>query len=133
MIGRVAGRPLTSGASRRKRGTCATRLRIRGSRGRISALRPPCRSKKVLKRSIDGFRPHPRFAETARVRSSGSSSWSSCRRVPRDPKRPPVGTLEPDKFLFERGTEELNKKHWLTAREYFRQLNDSYPAEPVPG
>lgn len=43
------------------------------------------------------------------------------------PKRPPVGTLEPDKFLFERGTEELNKKHWLTSREYFRQLIDSYP------
>jgi outer membrane protein assembly factor BamD len=43
------------------------------------------------------------------------------------PKRPPVGTLEPDKFLFERGTEELNKKHWLTSREYFRQLMDSYP------
>lgn len=43
------------------------------------------------------------------------------------PKRPPVGTLEPDKFLWERGTEELNKKHWLTSREYFRQLMDSYP------
>jgi outer membrane protein assembly factor BamD len=43
------------------------------------------------------------------------------------PKRPPVGTLEPDRFLFERGSEELNKKHWLTSREYFRQLNDSYP------
>lgn len=43
------------------------------------------------------------------------------------PKRPPVGTLEPDRFLFERGTEELNKKHWLTSREYFRQLMDSYP------
>ena len=43
------------------------------------------------------------------------------------PKRPPVGTLEPDKFLFERGTEELNKKRWLTAREYFRELMDSYP------
>jgi outer membrane protein assembly factor BamD len=43
------------------------------------------------------------------------------------PKRPPVGTLEPDKFLWERGTEELNQKHWLTAREYFRQLMDSYP------
>jgi outer membrane protein assembly factor BamD len=39
----------------------------------------------------------------------------------------PVGTLEPDKFLWERGTEELNKKHWLTSREYFRQLIDSYP------
>ena len=43
------------------------------------------------------------------------------------PKRPPVGTLEPDKFLSERGTEELNKRHWLTSREYFRQLMDSYP------
>src|SRR6476660_5837087 len=43
------------------------------------------------------------------------------------PKKPPVGTLEPDKFLWERGTDELNKKHWLTAREYFRQLMDSYP------
>ena len=43
------------------------------------------------------------------------------------PKKPPVGTLEPDKFLFERGTQELDKKHWLTAREYFRELMDSYP------
>jgi outer membrane protein assembly factor BamD len=43
------------------------------------------------------------------------------------PKRPPVGTLEPDKFLWERGTEELNDKHWFTSREYFRQLMDSYP------
>jgi outer membrane protein assembly factor BamD len=43
------------------------------------------------------------------------------------PKRPPVGTPEPDKFLFERGTEKLNKKDWFTAREYFRQLVDSYP------
>jgi outer membrane protein assembly factor BamD len=42
-------------------------------------------------------------------------------------RRPPVGTLEPDKFLWERGTQELNKKHWLTSREYFRQLMDSYP------
>jgi outer membrane protein assembly factor BamD len=42
-------------------------------------------------------------------------------------KKPPVGTLEPDKFLWEHGTKELNDKHWLTAREYFRQLMDSYP------
>jgi outer membrane protein assembly factor BamD len=42
-------------------------------------------------------------------------------------KKPPVGTLEPDKFLWERGSQELNKKHWLNAREYFRQLMDSYP------
>ena len=43
------------------------------------------------------------------------------------PKKPPVGIQEPDKFLAERGTEELNKRHWLTSREYFRQLMDSYP------
>jgi outer membrane protein assembly factor BamD len=43
------------------------------------------------------------------------------------PKKPPVGIMEPDKFLAERGTEELNKRHWLTSREYFRQLMDSYP------
>src|SRR6476661_3948980 len=43
------------------------------------------------------------------------------------PKKPPVGTLEPDKFLWEHGTTELNKKHWLVSREYFRQLMDSYP------
>ena len=43
------------------------------------------------------------------------------------PKRPPAGTLEPDKFLWERGTEALNDRRWFTAREYFRQLVDSYP------
>jgi len=43
------------------------------------------------------------------------------------PKKPPTGTLEPDKFLFERGSENLNRKRWLVSREYFRQLIDSYP------
>jgi outer membrane protein assembly factor BamD len=43
------------------------------------------------------------------------------------PRKPPTGTLEPDKFLFERGKENLEKKRWLVAREYFRQLIDSYP------
>jgi outer membrane protein assembly factor BamD len=46
------------------------------------------------------------------------------------PKKPPTGTPEPDKFLFERGTENLNKKRWIVAREYFRQLIDSYPQSP---
>jgi outer membrane protein assembly factor BamD len=49
------------------------------------------------------------------------------------PSRPPTGTLEPDKFLFERGTEELNDKDWFTAREYFRQLVDSYPQSQYRG
>ena len=45
-------------------------------------------------------------------------------------RRPPQGTPDPDKFLFERGSEELNDKDWFTAREYFRQLVDSYPQSP---
>ncbi len=46
------------------------------------------------------------------------------------PRRPPTGTPEPDRFLFERGTEALNDRKWLTAREYFRQLVDVYPQSP---
>lgn len=46
------------------------------------------------------------------------------------PRTPPVGTPEPDKFLFERGTEALNDRKWLTSREYFRQLMDTYPQSP---
>ena len=44
--------------------------------------------------------------------------------------RIPVGTLEPDKFLWERGTQALNERKWFTAREFFRQLVDGYPQSP---
>jgi outer membrane protein assembly factor BamD len=43
------------------------------------------------------------------------------------PRQPPPGTIDPDKFLFDRGTENLARKRWIYAREYFRQLVDSYP------
>ncbi|MEO5898100.1 MAG: outer membrane protein assembly factor BamD [Vicinamibacterales bacterium] len=46
------------------------------------------------------------------------------------PKRPPIGSLEPDKFLYENGSRALNDKRWLSSREYFRQLVDSYPQSP---
>jgi outer membrane protein assembly factor BamD len=46
------------------------------------------------------------------------------------PKKPPVGAEEPDKFLWEHGTEALNDRRWLVAREFFRQLMDSYPQSP---
>ena len=42
----------------------------------------------------------------------------------------PPGTVQPDKFLFDRGTEELNKRKWLTAREFFRQILDTYTKSP---
>jgi len=42
----------------------------------------------------------------------------------------PPGTDEPDKFLFEKGTEALNAKKWLTAREFFKQVTETYTASP---
>ena len=39
----------------------------------------------------------------------------------------PPGVGEPDKFLYDRGTESLEKKRWMTAREYFRRIIDGYP------
>jgi outer membrane protein assembly factor BamD len=42
----------------------------------------------------------------------------------------PAGTEEPDKFLFEKGTDALNAKKWLTAREFFKQVTETYTASP---
>ena len=42
----------------------------------------------------------------------------------------PVGTVEPDKFLFDKGTDALNNKKWLAAREFFKQVTETYTASP---
>jgi outer membrane assembly lipoprotein YfiO len=42
----------------------------------------------------------------------------------------PAGTNEPDKFLFERGNEALKSKKWLSSREFFQTLIDTYPQSP---
>ena len=42
----------------------------------------------------------------------------------------PPGTAEPDKFLFDKGTAALEAKKWLTAREFFKQVNESYTQSP---
>jgi outer membrane protein assembly factor BamD len=39
----------------------------------------------------------------------------------------PAGTAQPDTFLYERGTEALSKKKWMTAREYFQTIVETYP------
>jgi outer membrane protein assembly factor BamD len=38
----------------------------------------------------------------------------------------PPGTTEPDKFLFDKGTDALNARKWLTAREFFKQVTETY-------
>ena len=42
----------------------------------------------------------------------------------------PQGTAEADAFLFKRGEEEFKERHWLQAREYYRQIVDNYPQSP---
>ncbi len=43
----------------------------------------------------------------------------------------PPGTTQPDKFLMDRGNEELKEENWLRAREYYRQIVDNYPQSPL--
>lgn len=42
----------------------------------------------------------------------------------------PAGTVDADKFLYERGTEAAKDRKWLNAREYLRNLVDNYPQSP---
>jgi outer membrane protein assembly factor BamD len=43
------------------------------------------------------------------------------------PALPAPGSVDADKFLYDRGAEALADEKWLTAREYFRRLVDTYP------
>lgn len=52
----------------------------------------------------------------------------SCASTPRG--LVPPGTAEPDKFLFDKGTDALNAKKWLTAREFFKQVTETYTQSP---
>ena len=38
----------------------------------------------------------------------------------------PAGTLEPDRYLFDRGTMALEAKKWAVAREYFKRVVETY-------
>jgi outer membrane protein assembly factor BamD len=42
----------------------------------------------------------------------------------------PPGTSEPDKFLFDKGNEALAAKKWLVAREFFKQITETYTQSP---
>ena len=55
---------------------------------------------------------------------SGCASASGRRAVP-------PGTAQPDQFLYDRGMESLENKKWLTAREFFKQVTETYTQSPV--
>jgi len=46
------------------------------------------------------------------------------------PQTLPPGVSQPDRFLFERGTEALKERQWTNARTYFQQIVDGYPQSP---
>ena len=43
----------------------------------------------------------------------------------------PANAANPDRYLFDRGTEALKDGKWVNARDYFRQVVDNYPQSPV--
>src|SRR5438105_4742512 len=58
------------------------------------------------------------------IASAAVVAASAC--APQTRSLVPAGTTDPDKFLFDKGTEALNKKKWLTARESFKQVTETY-------
>src|SRR5439155_1055667 len=43
----------------------------------------------------------------------------------------PPGTAQPDRFLYDRGMAALNEKKWITAREFFKQVVETYTQSQV--
>ena len=74
--------------------------------------------------------PHV-FARSCRLLAAGLALAAAAACASSGRGAVPPGTLRPDQFLFDRGTTELNEKHWLTAREYFRQLTEAYTQSPL--
>lgn len=55
---------------------------------------------------------------------SGCASANGRRAVP-------PGTAQPDQFLYDRGLESLENQKWLTAREFFKQVTETYTQSQV--
>ncbi len=72
------------------------------------------------------FGPRLLASATAVVLVAAIVGISGCASGGGSGKLPP-GTIEPDKFLFDRGTEALNARRWVKALQYFQQLWDGYP------
>src|SRR5436309_13030836 len=63
------------------------------------------------------------FALAALVLMVGCASTTSRQTAP-------AGTQEPDKFLFDKGNDALKARKWITAREYFKQVVETYTQSP---
>jgi outer membrane protein assembly factor BamD len=67
-----------------------------------------------------------------RLRAAGAALYLAAAAVgcASNPPLPAAGSVDADKFLFDRGSKALAEKKWLNAREYFRRLVDTYPGSP---
>lgn len=79
-----------------------------------------CNNTGARRQAMSACAPLRRLALLAALAMTAAACAGSSTRIP-------VGTLEPDKFLWERGTQALNERKWFTAREFFRQVVDTYP------
>jgi len=43
----------------------------------------------------------------------------------------PPGTTQPDQYLFDKGQAALAQKKWITAREFFKQVDENYAQSPL--
>ncbi|HEY7473897.1 MAG TPA: outer membrane protein assembly factor BamD, partial [Vicinamibacterales bacterium] len=66
------------------------------------------------------------------MRAAGAALYLAAAAVgcASNPPLPAAGSVDADKFLFDRGSKALAEKKWLNAREYFRRLVDTYPGSP---
>jgi len=70
----------------------------------------------------------PRFLIRLAIVALTAVTAGACASTPRG--LVPPGTSEPDKFLFDKGTDSLNNKKWITAREFFKQVTETYTQSP---
>ena len=87
MIGRIAGRPLDVRREPAQKGDMRDTFADTGAgEGGSRLSHPPCRSKKGSKRSIDGFRQHPRSCEMGAFARLDPRPGVRCRRARPDPR-----------------------------------------------
>src|SRR4029453_12472036 len=99
----------------------AAHLRRHFARARGSRVRAGCRARSrtrggvsvVVKESVMARR---RLGQVAAVAALATATMAAAGCGVKTRGAVPPGTSEPDRFLFEKGSEALNNKKWLTAR-----------------
>ena len=75
---------------------------------------------------IDALRSRPLVGAVAATLVMAFAGCASSGR-----RSAPPGTSQPDKFLFDKGNDALSQKKWLVAREYFKQVTETYTQSPL--